>query len=115
MQLSAQRTLLPCILMLWVLVACFCLAERPQKLPDSYRFIGEYKLNSHMRVESGVTRPVSISPVRYRVYSDGMEARVYCMTSDGGKSFTPYKIYRSDGIGVPKSSGALELVAGVQG
>lgn len=91
-----------------------CAAQaRPQNLPESFRLIGQYQLNSKLRVENGVSRAVVISPLVYRVFSDGMEVRVYCETA-GDDSFTAYDIYRADGVGVAKSSGEIELVAGVQ-
>lgn len=58
--------------------------------------------------------PVVISPLTYRVYSDGIDVRVYCRSA-GEESFTSYQIYRSDGIGISKSSGEIQVVAGVQG
>lgn len=87
--------------------------DRPTKLPAGFRFIGHYKLNSKIRVENGETMPVVISPLIYRVYSDGMDVRVYCLAA-GEESFTTYEIYRSDGIGVARKSGEIDLVAGVQ-
>ena len=58
--------------------------------------------------------PVVISPLSYSVYSDGIDVRVYCIKA-GDESFTSYQIYRSDGVGVTKASGELQVVAGVQG
>ena len=58
--------------------------------------------------------PVVITPLIYRVYSDGIEVRLYCHTA-GEDSFIAYQIYRSDGIGVARASGEIDLVAGVQG
>ena len=87
--------------------------ERPQNLPVGFRFIGNYQLNSKLRIENGVSHAVVISPLVYRVFSDGMEVRVYCETA-GEDSFTAYDIYRSDGVGVAKPAGEIELVAGVQ-
>jgi len=66
-----------------------------------------------MKVEYGQAMPVVISPLTYRVYSDGIDVRVYCRTA-GEDSFTSYQIYRSDGVGVSKSSGEIQVVAGVQ-
>jgi len=82
-------------------------------LSASFRLIGTYQLNSKLRVENGVAAAVVISPLTYRVFSDGMEVRVYCKTA-GQDSYTAYDIYRSDGVGVSKVSGEIELVAGVQ-
>lgn len=87
--------------------------SRPEKLPAGYRYIGVYKMNSKVKVERGQAMPVVISPLVYRVYSDGIDVRVYCRT-DGEDSYTSYSIYRSDGIGVARSSGELDLIAGVQ-
>lgn len=87
--------------------------ERPAKLPAGFRYIGHYKLNSKIRVENGDTMPVVISPLVYRVFSDGIDVRVYCFAS-GEDSYTTYEIYRSDGIGVARKSGEIDVVAGVQ-
>lgn len=88
-------------------------ADAPGNLPSGFRLIGAYKLNSKMKVEYGRAMPVVISPLTYRVYSDGIDVRVYCRTA-GEDSFTSYQIYRSDGVGVSKSSGEIQVVAGVQ-
>ncbi|MBK1830361.1 hypothetical protein JIN77_06470 [Verrucomicrobiaceae bacterium R5-34] len=88
-------------------------SDRPDKLAESYRLIGHYQLVSKLRVENSQAEAVVISPLRYRVYSDGMEIRVYVRSSNED-SYTAYNIYRADGIGVAKSSGELEMVAGVQ-
>lgn len=88
-------------------------SDRPANLPDGFRFIGHYKLKSKLRVEHGTSTPVVISPLIYRVFSDGIDVRVYSMGS-GDESFTNYEIYRSDGIGVTRRSGEIDVVAGVQ-
>ena len=87
--------------------------ERPDKLPEGYRYIGTYKMTSKVKVERGESMPVVITPLVYRVYTDGIEVRIYCRTA-GEDSFTSYQIYRSDGIGVARASGEIDLVAGVQ-
>lgn len=87
--------------------------DRPDKLPAGYRYIGTYKMTSKVKVERGESMPVVITPLVYRVYTDGIEVRIYCRTSDED-SFTAYQIYRSDGIGVARASGEIDLVAGVQ-
>lgn len=86
----------------------------PAQLPAGFRFIGHYQLNSKIRVESGEAMPVVISPLRYRVYSDGIDVRVYCRTTDE-ENYTSYAIYRSDGVGTVQVSGEIDVVAGVQG
>ena len=87
--------------------------QAPEKLPSGYRYIGTYKMVSKVKVEQGETMPVVISPLTYRIYSDGIEVRVYCRTA-GEDSFTAYQIYRSDGVGVARASGEIDLIAGVQ-
>jgi len=87
--------------------------EAPSNLPVGFRLIGSYQLKSKMKVENGKAMPVLISALSYQVYSDGVDVRVYCNTS-GEESFTSYQIYRSDGVGIVKSSGEIEMVAGVQ-
>lgn len=88
-------------------------SSRPSKLPPGYRHIGVYKMNSKMVVERGSAMPVVISPLVYHVYSDGIDVRLYCR-ADGEDNFTSYSIYRSDGVGVVRPSGEINLVAGVQ-
>ena len=88
--------------------------EHPQGLPAGFRFIGHYQMTSKLRVEHGVATPVVISPLRYRVYSDGIDVRVYCRVADED-SYSSFAIYRSDGIGVVSKSGEIDLMAGVQG
>lgn len=85
----------------------------PVGLPAGYRYIGRYQLRSKTRVENGRAMPVVIAPLVYRVYSDGIEVRVY-VKSGGEESYTGYGIYRSDGIGVARRSGEIDVVAGVQ-
>jgi hypothetical protein len=87
--------------------------DPPAQLPAGFRFIGQYRLNSKIRVETGTAMAVVISPLRYRVYSDGIDVRVYCRTK-GEESYTSYAIYRSDGVGVVQESGGIDVVAGVQ-
>ncbi len=89
------------------------LDDRPVGLSPSFRLIGNYQLNSKIRVERGKTTPVVISPVKYKVFSDGIEVRLYYQIS-GEYDFITYQIYRSDGIGVSRESGEIDLVAGVQ-
>lgn len=87
--------------------------DRPVGLSPTFRLIGNYQLNSKIRVERGKTTPVVISPMKYKVYSDGIEVRLYYQIS-GEYDFITYQIYRSDGIGVSRESGEIDLVAGVQ-
>lgn len=87
--------------------------DRPEKLPAGYRYIGTYKMSSKVKVEKGESMPVVISPLIYRIYSDGIDVRVYCRSA-GEDSFTAYQIYRSDGVGVARESGEINVVAGVQ-
>jgi hypothetical protein len=86
---------------------------RPEGLPPTFRFIGSYHLNSKLRVERGEMDPVVISPLNYQVFSDGIDLRLYCRVA-GEDNYTTYQIYRSDGIGVTRKSGEIDLVAGVQ-
>ncbi|MBT8037482.1 MAG: hypothetical protein KJO21_08050 [Verrucomicrobiae bacterium] len=88
--------------------------ESPANLPAGFRLIGHYELHSKIRVEAGHSMSVVISPLRYRVYSDGIDVRVYCHTN-GEANYTRYAIYRSDGVGVVQESGEINLIAGVQG
>lgn len=87
--------------------------DHPDGLPAGYRLIGNFELNSKLRVERGECTPVVIAPLSYRVYSDGMDVRVYCVDADED-NYTAYAIYRSDGVGVARRSGEIDLVAGVQ-
>ncbi len=87
--------------------------DQPGNLPAGYRYIGKYQLKSKVRVENGASQAVIISPLIYRVFSDGIEVRVYCKTA-GEDNYTAYQIYRSDGVGVANSDRGIELIAGVQ-
>ena len=87
--------------------------DAPSNLPAGFRLIGHYQLKSKMKVENGQAMPVLISALAYHVYSDGVDVRVYCNTG-GEENFTSYQIYRSDGVGVTKSSGEIQVIAGVQ-
>lgn len=87
--------------------------DKPEKLPEGYRYIGTYRLVSKVRVEKAESMPVVISPLVYRVYSDGMDVRVYCRSA-GEDSFTTYRIYRSDGVGDARGPGEINVIAGVQ-
>jgi len=87
--------------------------ELPSNLPAGFRLIGKYQLQSKIKVENGQAMPVVISPLTYRVFSDGIDVRVYC-SSAGEESYTSYQIYRSDGVGISKASGEIQVVAGVQ-
>jgi hypothetical protein len=87
--------------------------DRPRDLPPSFRLIGNYQLNSKIRVERGESTPVVISPIIYQVFRDGIEVRLYYPASDDYE-FISYQIYRSDGIGSTRESGGIDLIAGVQ-
>ena len=86
---------------------------RPESLPPVFRHIGNYQLNPKFRVERGEGTPVVISPLYYQVFTDGIDLRLYYSVS-GENHFTTYQIYRSDGIGVSRKSGEIDLIAGVQ-
>ena len=102
-----------CVFSQFWLTALADTSDLPEDIPAGYRLIGSYELNSKLRVENGVSQSVVISPLVYRVYSDGIDLRVYCETADED-SYTVYQIYRSDGVGVIKKTREIELVAGVQ-
>lgn len=85
----------------------------PDDLPPTFRLIGSYQLNSKIRVERGETTPVVISPMTYQVFTDGIEVRLYYQSTND-HDYTTYQIYRSDGIGIVRESGEIDLVAGVQ-
>ncbi|MGB2402178.1 MAG: hypothetical protein ACPIA7_02075 [Akkermansiaceae bacterium] len=87
--------------------------DRPDSLPSTFRLIGNYQLNSKIRVERGEATPLVISPLRYQIYSDGIEVRLYYPSSDDFDCIT-FQIYRSDGIGITRKSGEINFVAGVQ-
>jgi len=111
---SIQVLLIACLSALFMTTGSGAEAlGRPDKLAATYRLIGHYQLISKLRVENSRSEAVVISPLLYRVYSDGMEVRVY-VRSSGEDSFTAYDIYRSDGVGISKQAGEIEVVAGVQ-
>ncbi len=114
MDMKRQYKATLALVMVWAVAAGSLRGEEvPAKLPPGFRFIGDYRLNSKIRVETGEVMSVVISPLVYRVYSDGIDVRVYCRAA-GEDSFTSYEIYRSDGIGVARKSGEIDVVGGVQ-
>lgn len=110
---SSAIVLLMMTVILSVLPGKGLASDHPDELPVGFRFIGNFELNSKIRVERGEATPVVIAPLTYRVYSDGMDVRIYCRVADED-NYSVYSIYRSDGIGVVRRSGEIDLVAGVQ-
>lgn len=80
---------------------------------EEFRHIGDFIIDSRIKVTSGQVLPVAIKPLRLSAYTDGISVRI--STSGDSESASDYTIYRSDGIGRQKSAGgALEVVPGVQ-
>lgn len=109
------------ITMMGYLSYTFALAElpeqsndtKPKNLPSEFTHIGEYVATLETRVENGVSNPVVLSPLIYHVYTDGIDIRLYCLSVDD-ESFSSYRIYRSDGIGLTDADGEVSYIAGVQ-
>ncbi|MGJ8661053.1 MAG: hypothetical protein ACSHXL_03370, partial [Bacteroidota bacterium] len=101
------------VLMVSCLVLCADESTRPGNLTDDYRYIGEYQTYAETRVENAQAMSSLLSPIIFRVYSDGVDVRVYCVGLDD-ESFTTYQIYQSNGIGVSHSPGEIDYIAGVQ-
>lgn len=108
-----MRFLLPLLYLSLAFTSMMWVQAKPANLPERFRLIGHYQLKSKIKVERGESMPVVISPLVYRVYSDGIDVRVYGSPGEDD-SYTSYEIYRADGITVPQKSGGLDLVAGVQ-
>lgn len=88
-------------------------ANRPGDLHASYQFIGEYETYAETRLERGQVISSLVATLIFRVYSDGVDVRVYCVGLDD-ENFTAYQIYQSNGIGVSHSPGEIDYIAGVQ-
>lgn len=98
------------ILMLMLLVVA---APAPARGDDSFRHIGDFLIESRLKVIGGRVTPVAIKPLRLSAYTDGLSVRI-STEGDSGQA-SEYEIYRSDGIGrQPSPGGALEVVPGVQ-
>ena len=90
------------------LSACFCYAD---DVPLGYNLIGSYLAAETGKIRNGkyITRPPA--GLTYRVYSDGVELKVF---TDNVSEYQTYEIYRSDGIAINESSGNTLIVPGLQ-
>ena len=80
--------------------------------PEGFDLIGEYLVQSMVRVREGKSRAVPLTNIRYRVYSNGLEIRLYQASVVG--SYHSYQIYRADGISEQDSKGNISIKPGIQ-
>jgi len=78
-----------------------------------FRHVGDFLLQSHLKITGDKMTPIPMKAVVFRVFTDGIVIRI---SADGDdEAFTTFEIYRSDGIGRQRSEGgALEVIPGVQ-
>lgn len=78
-----------------------------------FRHIGDFILDSRLKITGDQVSPVLIKPILLSVFTDGLSVRV---SAEGDpETASEFTIYRSDGIGRQTShGGALEVVPGVQ-
>jgi hypothetical protein len=78
-----------------------------------FKHFGDFLLQSHCKVTDAKMTVVSIKPLVFQVYTDGVQVQVKSGGSD--EACVTFKIYSSDGIGRQrKGPGAIEVVPGVQ-
>ena len=78
-----------------------------------FRHIGDFIIQSRIKVTKGRTVPISIKPLRLSAYTDGISVRI--STKGNVDKASEYRIYRSDGIGIQRTTGGpLEVIPGVQ-
>ncbi|MCU0796862.1 MAG: hypothetical protein MUF31_13115 [Akkermansiaceae bacterium] len=78
-----------------------------------FRHIGDFVVNSRIKISEGRVVNVPIKPFRLSAFTDGISVRI----APAGESTdaAEYRIYRSDGIGRQRGTeGALEVIPGVQ-
>ncbi len=83
------------------------------QVPSSYRYSGEYVLHRRTKASALEQIHTPTSALRYHVFTDGEEVRIYLATVP--QEFSVFQIYRSDGVQILKDEGQTqELVPGVQ-
>ena len=94
------------------LLACFLIASGTAAAAE-FRHIGDFIVNSRLKISEGRVIKVPIKPLRLSAFTDGISVRI--STSDEPGEAAEYRIYRSDGIGRQRGTeGALEVIPGVQ-
>lgn len=85
---------------------------RPANLPDSYKLVGEYILNTKIKVEQGESHKLQNTDSAFRVFSNGQFIRVY--NTSVNEEFHSYEIYRADGIAHNDDDGNIRVTPGIQ-
>lgn len=81
---------------------------------QEFRHLGDFILQSHVKVTAGKVTPVPMKPVAFHVYTDGLTIRI--ATDAEGDAQTSFDIYRSDGVGRRRNGGGgIEVIPGLQG
>lgn len=78
---------------------------------DELRVLGDYQLKAHYKITGEKVTPITIKPLKFRVFTDGIEVRVSTLDDESAASI--FQIYRSDGIG-RQHQGMVEVIPGVQ-
>jgi hypothetical protein len=78
-----------------------------------FRHIGDFIVNSRLKICEGRVVKVPIKPFRLSAFTDGITVRL--APAGSPDEAAEYRIYRSDGIGRQRgTAGALEVIPGVQ-
>lgn len=113
------RMYLPFILSLFVafiplhvIAAPRAIVVRPANLPETFKLIGEYALESKIVIERGIANKMINTAGSYRIFSDGQHLRVY--NTSVTEEFHSYEIYSSDGLAVSDNKGNIHVAPGMQ-
>lgn len=87
-------------------------AGEDEGLPGGFRFVGNYQVVKRVKVRDGEVVPVAMRPLLLRVYTDGIEVRVYGNLER--EDSTVFKVYRDDGVMVEGDEDTVETIPGVQ-
>ena len=104
-------------MILWVLLCMLPLCMNAQNSSENslkgFTYVGDYKLESSTKIEGQELIQLMISPLIYKVYTNGLDIRVYVANGDKD-SYIAYTIYNADSIGEMNSEGGIDFFAGVQ-
>ena len=98
---------------LLTLLGCLWLALGQLAFADEFRHVGDYLLQSRVKLSGTRSIPIAIKPMVFHVFTDGVEVRITAENDEEAR--TTFEIYRSDGIGSQRgANGAIEIIPGVQ-
>jgi len=94
-------------------LGCLWLALGQLARAEEFRHVGDYLLQSRVKLNGTRSIPIAIKPMVFHVFTDGVEVRITAENDEEAR--TTFEIYRSDGIGSQKgANGAIEIIPGVQ-